>query len=530
MNSVLNTEVLIVGAGPTGLMMACQLSINKIPFRIIDKNENHTTQSRALVMQARSIELLDQMRISDKAIEQGKVAKAIGAFFNGKKALRITVDEIGKGLTKFPFFLMLEQSHTESIMVDFLKERGHEIERRTELKTISQSSDEVVSVLESGDGNEETLRTKFVVGADGSHSIVRELLNIPFEGKTYEESLFVLDCKAEIDLPHDEMYLAFGKTALGGFFPLTNGRWRILGNIPKELEGNEEITFEDIQKKFAERVHINVKLYDPQWISVYRSHHRYASTFRKGRCFLAGDAAHIHSPVGAQGMNTGLQDAYNLAWKLALVLKGRAKDSLLNTYTDERISIAKNLVRTTDRVFNLVTSENIFLKIFRLYIIPVALTFAAPLFRKLKFFQRFAFKTASEIGINYRKSALSQNASFGELPNHSPQPGDRLPFFQFKDQAGNEINIQEKLRDKFFCLLVFNDRMPEEIVTAIKPLKDFCSFEVIPFEKQTETLYERFGIKKTGCYLIRPDMYIAYRANKFNSEHLGKYVHSTFFA
>jgi hypothetical protein len=147
----------------------------------------------------------------------------------------------------------------------------------------------------------------------------------------------------------------------------------------------------------------------------------------------------------------------------------------------------------------------------------------------LKFLQRFAFNTASEIAINYRKSALSQNASVGAFPKHAPQPGDRLPFYKFRDHEGNEINIQEKVRGKLFCLLVFNDRIPEETVTAIKPLKDFCSFDVIPFEKETETLYKRFGIKRNGCYLIRPDMYIAYRANKFNSEHLGKYIHSTFF-
>jgi 2-polyprenyl-6-methoxyphenol hydroxylase-like FAD-dependent oxidoreductase len=529
MNSVPNTEVLIVGAGPTGLMMACQLSFNKIPFRIIDKNEEHTTQSRALVMQARSIEIFDQMAISDKAIEQGKIAKAIGVFFNGKKVLRVTVNEIGKGLTKFPFFLMLEQSHTESILVEFLKKRGHEVERRTELKAISQSNDEVVSVLESGDGHEETLRTKFAIGADGSHSIVREQLNISFGGRTYEESLFVLDCKAEIDLPNDEMYLAFGKTSLGGFFPLTNGRWRILGNIPKELKGEEEIDFKDIEENFAERVHMKIRLYDPQWISVYRSHHRYASTFKEGRCFIAGDAAHIHSPVGAQGMNTGMQDAYNLAWKLVLVLKGGAKDSLLDTYTKERISIARNLVRSTDRVFNLVTSGNTFTKILRLYIIPFALKLAAPLFKKFKLFQRFAFKTVSEIGINYRKSPLANNASLGEFPKHAPRPGDRLPFFQFNDEAGNEINIQEALRDRFFCLLVFNDETPEGIVMAIKPLKDFCSFEIIPFKKQTEILYERFGIKTNGCFLIRPDMYIAYRTNNFNAEHFGKYLQSAFF-
>ncbi len=524
MNSFSNTDVLIVGAGPTGLMVGCQLAINKISFRIIDKIEDHTTQSRALVMQARSVEIFDQMGISDKAIEQGKIAKAIGAFFNGKKVLRVTVNEIGKGLTKFPFFLMLEQSHTESILVNFLKEHGHKIERRTELMTINQNNDEVISVLKVSDGNEETLRTKYVIGADGSHSIVREQLNIPFGGKTYEESLFVLDCKAEIDLPNNEMYLAFGKTALGGFFPLTNGRWRILGNIPKELEGKEEIVFKDIEKNFAERVDMNVRLYDPQWISAYRSHHRYASNFREGRCFLAGDAAHIHSPVGAQGMNTGLQDAYNLAWKLALVLKGKAKDSLLNTYTEERISIAKHLVRTTDRVFNLVTSGNIFLKTLRLYIIPIALKLATPVFQKLKSFQKFAFKTASEIGINYRKSSLSQNASLGKFPKHAPQPGDRLPFFQFKDEAENEVNIQEKLRNKFFCLLVFSNKTPEEIIMVIEPFKDFFSFEVIPLTKQTEILYIRFGIRKNGYYLIRPDMYIAYRSDKYYSEHFVKYI------
>src|SRR5262249_29901672 len=202
-------------------------------------------------------------------------------------------------------------------------------------------------------------------------SVVCEQLKIPFGGKTYEESLFVLDCKAEVDIPNDEMYLTFAEKAVGGFFPLTNGRWRVLGNIPKELEGNEEFRFEDIEENFAERVHMNVKLYDPQWISAYRSHHRYASTFRQDRCFLAGDAAHIHSPVGAQGMNTGLQDAYNLAWKLTLVLKGKAKETLLDTYTEERITIARNLVRTTDRAFNLVTNQNFFLKKIRLYIVPL---------------------------------------------------------------------------------------------------------------------------------------------------------------
>ena len=518
------TDVLIVGAGPTGLMMACQLAINNIPFQIIDKNEDHTTQSRALVIQARSVEILNLMGISEEAIQQGKITKAIGAFFNGKKVLRVIVNNMGQGLTRFPYLLMLEQSHTEKLLVKFLSDHGHNVRRQIELKSFSQDNNGVISILNLPDGKESTIKTKYLIGADGAHSIVREQLKIPFGGKTYEQSLFVLDCKAEVDIPEDEMYLTFSDKAFGGFFPLTNGRWRILGNIPREFEGKQEITFEDISKDFAERVHMNVNLYDPQWISAYHSHHRYASTFRQDRCFLTGDAAHIHSPVGAQGMNTGLQDAYNLAWKLVLVLKRKGKDSLLDTFTEERVTIARNLVRSTDRVFNVVTAENIFIKVFKLYIIPVVLKLIAPLFQKLKFIQRFAFKLISEIGINYRKGSLSQNASLGRFPRQAPKPGDRLPFITFRNDKNEEINIQELLRGKFFCLFVFSATEPKELIESFKFFENLISIEMIPLSPKTEILHKRFGIKDNGYYLIRPDMYIAYRANKFDPQHLAKYL------
>jgi hypothetical protein len=294
--------------------------------------------------------------------------------------------------------------------------------------------------------------------------------------------------------------------------------------VPGEWAGKEEITFEDIEKNFAKGVHMNVKLYDPQWISEYRSHHRFAASFKKGRCFLAGDAAHIHSPVGAQGMNTGLQDAYNLAWKLALVLKGKAKEALLDTYTEERILIAKNLVGTTDRVFNVVTSKNFLLKTFRLYIVPVVLKLAAPFFRNLEFIQNFAFKTASEIGIRYSKSSLSKNASLGAFSADAPYPGERLPYVPFKDESGNETNIQEKVQGTSFSVLVFNDKIPPEFRAAMEPYKEFFSFETIPFTKATGKVYERFGIGQSGYYIVRPDMYIAYRAHKYDHEHLRNYL------
>lgn len=523
MDTTTNTDVLIAGAGPTGLMLACQLAINKISFRIIDKTEDHTTQSRALVIQARSVEILDQMGIAEKVFQQGKIAKAIGAFFNGEKVLRVTVNNMGEGLTKFPHLLMLEQSHTESILIEFLKDHNRHVDRQTELKSFSQSNDGISAILRLPDGREETITVKYLIGTDGAHSLVREQLKIPFGGKTYEQSVFVLDCKAKIDIPEDEMYLSFSDKAFGGFFPLTNGRWRILGDIPKGLEEKKEITFEDIKVRFANRLRMNAELYDPQWISAYYAHHRYASSFRKNRCFLAGDAAHIHSPVGAQGMNTGLQDAYNLAWKLTLVIKGKAKDSLLDTYTEERITIARNLVRSTDRVFNVVTSESKLTKIFKLYIIPVVLKLAAPVFQELKLVQRLAFKMISEIGINYRKQSLSLNASLGKFPHHAPKPGDRLPFIQYSDEINRVGNIQDKMRGKFFCLLVFSETIPDEISYFLEQFIDLFSIELIPFTKHTKILYDKFGLNN-GCYLIRPDMYIAYRADKFDIEHLTKYL------
>jgi 2-polyprenyl-6-methoxyphenol hydroxylase-like FAD-dependent oxidoreductase len=518
------TDILIVGAGPTGLMLACQLATHNIPFRIIDTNEDHTTQSRALVIQARSVEILDQMGIAEKANKQGKIAKAIGAFFNGKKVLRVMVNNMGEGLTKFPHLLMLEQSHTESILVDFLSAHNHYVDRRTVLKGFTQNNQSVTGVLKLPDGSEETVTAKYLVGADGAHSIVREQLRIPFGGKTYEQSLFVLDCKAIVDIPEDEMYLAISDKAFGGFFPLTNGRWRILGDIPKGLEENKKITFEGIKERFANGLHMNAKLYDPQWISGYHAHHRYASTFRKERCFLAGDAAHIHSPVGAQGMNTGLQDAYNLAWKLTLVLNGKAKDFLLDTYTEERIKIARNLVHSTDRVFNVVTSKSKFIRICKLYIIPFVLKLVAPLFQKLKFVQRLAFKMISEIGISYRHQSLSQNASLGNFPNHAPKPGDRLPFIRYADGSHKEQNIQDKMHGKFFCFFIFSETVSGELTKWLERCKDLFSIEMIPFSEGTKILYDKFGIKNNGCYLIRPDMYIAYRAQKFDTEHLNRYL------
>src|ERR1035437_8207571 len=522
------TEVLIVGAGPSGLMMACQLAIRGIHFRIIEKNEHLVTYSGALIIHARSVEIFDQMGISEKVVHESIIANDLSIVFNGKKTVQISLKNIGKDLTKFPNLYLIEQSKTEQLLIDFVSAQGCSIERKTELKSFTQDESGVTSILKLPDGKEETIKTNYLIAADGGHSIVREQLKIHFVGKVHPVSLFIIDCKAALDLPPDEMCFSFSDVSTSGFFPMKEDRKRIDGVIPKELEGKKHITFEDIEKHFAKRLHMKIRLYKPEWFSVAPSQQGYALSYQQNRCFLVGDAAHTFTPVGAQGMNTGLQDAYNLVWKLAFVIQGKAKSTLLNTYSDERKNIAKRLVRSTGKIYNLVTSQNSFTKTFRLHVLPHLMKRILPFIVKQKFLRQFCFRAISEIGVNYRKSTLSHNASSGNFPGKAPLPGDRLPYLLYIDND-NEINIQEKIKGTGFTLFIFTKNSPPvEIIRIAEKYKSVLSFETIPFTLETQSLYDRFGIENSGCYLIRPDMYIAYRSATMNPNHLNNYL-QTFF-
>lgn len=517
-------DVLIVGAGPSGLMIACQLANHGIHFRIIDKKEHSSTYSGALIIHARSMEVFNQMGIAEKVNEEAIIANDLSIIFNGKKTVRISLKDIGHGLTKFPNLYLLEQSKTEQLLIDFVSDQGCSIERKTELISFVQDERGVTSVVKLTDGKEETIKTKYLIASDGGHSIVRPQLKIPFVGKNHPVSLFIIDCKAELDLPPDEMCFSFSDASISGLFPLKNGRKRVDGVIPKELEGNHQITFKDIEKKFAERLQMKIKLYDPEWFSVSHSHQQNALSYQQNRCFLVGDAAHTFTPVGAQGMNTGLQDAYNLAWKLAFVIQGKAKSTLLNTYSSERKNIAKKIARSTGRIYNLVTSQNNITKTFRMHALPYLMKWILPLIEKQKIIRQYCFNAISQIGIHYRKSPLSQDASLGDFPVNSPHPGDRIPYLVFTDKE-KKINIQEKIKVNGFTLFIFTKSSPPvEIIRVAEKYKHVLSFEIIPFRTETKFLYDRFGIKNIGCYLIRPDMYIAYRSNIEDAEYFESYL------
>jgi 2-polyprenyl-6-methoxyphenol hydroxylase-like FAD-dependent oxidoreductase len=516
------TRVLIVGAGPTGLMMASQLARFGIAFRIIEKNEGPTTQSRALVIQPRSLELFEQMGIAERAVNQGRTFQTINYVVNGKLVQRVPLGNFGKGLTKFPFLLILEQSKTEPLLIDFLRHQGHGVEWLTELASFSQSDSGISATLKHLD-KEETIEADWLIGADGASSPVRKMLDIPFGGETYKESLFVLDCKINWPFKDDEAAIALSKDAFGMFFPMTDGRCRVSGIVSEEYVDKDTISFDEVNRDFAKNLKMDVTLSDPQWISLYHAHHRYVAQFRKGRCFLAGDAAHVHSPAGAQGMNTGLQDAYNLAWKLALVIRGQAEQTILDTYQEERLPIARKLVQTTDRVFGITVSENPFVVFWRVHVIP---RFVA-LIPKEKHLLRFAFRLISQIAIAYGDSSLSRDGSLGSFPRTAPRPGDRLPFATFHEN--NElINIQDKVKAPAFHLLLFLRNSSDEKIKAIHDLvdqyNDMIQIERIFFALGSNDLFEIFGVQNGGYYLVRPDMYVAYRSNTFNQNHLKAFL------
>lgn len=518
------TQVLIVGAGPPGLMAACQLAIGNIPFRIIDKCDKPFKGSGALIIHARSLEIFHQMGIADMAISQGILAGKLHLIFNGKKRLSLSLKEIGKGQSRFSGLLLLEQSKTEKLLLDFLHARGISVERKAELTDFTHYDDGCTNIVKIANGRSIIIKSKYIIAADGSHSFIRNQLKIPFLGMTNELSLFVYDGKAEIDLPSDEICFSFTNKSSAGIFPLKGSRWRVDGTLSGEISLLENISFSDIEPDFASRNKLKIKLHEPEWFSIFHSHQQYAGSFNQKRCYIIGDAAHVFSPVGAQGMNTGMQDAYNLVWKLSMVLKGNSTESLLQSYHKERQPLAKKIIKSTEYLFRMVTGNSNFNKKIRLKVAPWLLEILFPVIEKQKAVSRYLFNEISEIGINYRNSPLSSDNFRGIFRFHRPRPGDRLPYFPF-NHGENEMNIQDMVNSSFFHLFVFSrNSIPMEFMAHTHKYSGWLSAHFIPFDQGTRPLYQRLGIGKAGCYLVRPDMYIACRSKKLIIDNFENYL------
>ena len=352
-NSKTDVPVLIVGAGPTGLVLALWLTRLGVAVRIIDKTAEAGTTSRALAVQARTLEFYRQVGIAHAVVESGVKVAGVNLWVKGAKAARVPLEDIGKSVTPFPFALVFPQDAHERLLIERLDALGVTVERRTELVRFDQRPDSVRAVIKRPDGSEEICDAAYLAGCDGGHSTVRETLAIGFPGGTYAGLFYVADVEASGPATDFELHVDLDLADLLIVFPMKGkGFVRLVGSVRDEpASGDRELTFDDVSSRAIE--HLKLTIAKVNWFSTYRVHHRVTNSFRKGRAFLLGDAAHIHSPVGGQGMNTGIGDAVNLAWKLAAVLNGQAGDSLLDTYELERIGFARRLVATTDRVFTL---------------------------------------------------------------------------------------------------------------------------------------------------------------------------------
>src|ERR1700731_1239118 len=410
-------EVLIVGAGPTGLVLALWLSHLGVKVRIVDKAAEPGTTSRALAVHARILEFYDQIDLARKTVDSGLKMETVTLWVAGKEKGRIVFGDMGQGISPFPYALIFPQDEHERLLIDRLRGMGVAVERSTELVGFEDQGARVAARLRRPDGSEQAVEAAFIAGCDGTHSIVREALKVGFPGGTYSHIFYVADVEASGRAMNGELNGGLDEADFLAIFPLKGaGRGRFIGTVKREAEARHDLTFDDVSPRLINRLDIKVERVN--WFSTYHVHHRVAEHFREGRAFLLGDAAHIHSPVGGQGVNTGIGDAVNLAWKLAAVLQGRASIQLLASYEPERIAFPARLVATTHRAFQFINNDGGIARRVRLDIVPLLIP---PLFH-FATVRRFMFRTVSQTGVNYRGSTLSDGRA------GTVHGGDRLPW------------------------------------------------------------------------------------------------------
>jgi 2-polyprenyl-6-methoxyphenol hydroxylase-like FAD-dependent oxidoreductase len=495
--------VLIVGAGPTGLVLALWLTKLGVRVRIIDKTAEPGTTSRAVGVQARTLELYRQVDLAGAVVEAGVKVAAGNFWVGGARTARVPLGRLGEGLSPFPYVLTYPQDAHERLLIDRLDALGVKVERRTELLRFEQHPERVRAVLRRPGGREEVCEAAYLAGCDGARSTVREALATGFPGGTYSGLFYVADVDAAGPAADGEIHVDVEEADFLAVFPLQGaGRLRLIGPIRWEPDREQrELTFDDVRGRAIQNLKLTIARVN--WFSTYHVHHRVAEHFCVGRAFLLGDAAHVHSPVGGQGMNTGIGDAVNLAWKLAAVLSGGARDRLLATYEAERIGFARRLVATTDRIFTVVTKQGVVAQWVRTRLVPLLV----PLVFRLGPMRRFLFRTVSQIGINYRNSPLSAGAA------GAVRGGDRLPWVETGPGQDNFTSLASLA----WQVHVYGDPR--------SGLAEVCAGLQLPLHLFSwRRGMRRAGLLRSALYLVRPDGYVALADPHADPERLRAYL------
>lgn len=501
-------DVLIAGAGPTGLMLANILGRIGFSYRIIDQNSGPAKESRAIGIQARSLELFEKLGFVEEFLKNGMRAEGARLYLHGEKKLEMNVGDMARADTKYPFIFFHSQSDTEKILAKGV----HDIERETRLIGFTDKGEYVDCEILDPEGKIERQQARYLCGCDGSHSLVRKFLGLPFKGDSYASEFLMADAKVDWAEDHDKVHVFLETGRIAVFFPIMNSeRSRVLTitQVDKELlpDTEETTTYEaslsELEEQFMKTGQVKIKLSEPNWVTRYHVHHRRVDRMRIGNIFLLGDAAHIHSPVGAQGMNTGLQDANNLAWKLkAAMVNPVLKEEILESYQFERHPIAKRLINFTDRIFSAAVSQDkVFLKI-RNLLLPIVgktlMSFPAG--------KRFMFRFVSQLNIRYRPSLVTRPDALKLL-----EAGSRAPNIKLN----NGLWLHDLLKGYEFEALAFKEiGFSNEEENSIKQnMADLGITHVHFFDGKHEELFRWFHVEDHGLFLIRPDGYIGYCSN-----------------
>jgi 2-polyprenyl-6-methoxyphenol hydroxylase-like FAD-dependent oxidoreductase len=516
--------VLIVGAGPTGLMAACELARHDIPFRIIDKNSQHTQSSNATWIQTRTLELLDYMGVAKKFIQQGNRCNTISLYTDGELLQQIPLNVND---STYEYVLMLRQAETENLLIEWLNSFHQHVERSLECIDVQQESDGIVSTIRHVNGRTETLKSQWLIACDGANSHIRNKCGLLFSGGDLTEQFIVADAKIESHMAKNEIHLFLDPQTLFAAFPMGEDNYRITANLHLDYQ-RTLYTEREVIELAQERAHDAWEINSVSWISPFWIHSKIVEQMRHGSIFLAGDAAHIHSPLSGQGMNAGLQDAINLAWKLALVIKKKASSKLLDSYQSERHPVVKKIVDESEHYTTMALLDKDFVDKF---IKKISDGSAATLIAR----------SLTQLDICYENSACIDYQD--KTTPSAPRQGERAPNVR----VNKKTTLYDQLRNTAHNILFFtgasissNDLakiieiqhsletsypgLVKTYIVAREGLKEFNNL----IHDTDGAIHERYHVKTASVYIIRPDNYICFYGKDLQSERIDSFLKKYF--
>lgn len=534
MNSIDQEQVLVCGAGPVGLAAAVALAVYGVPVRIIDKDSGPTDLSKALSLWARTLEVLDGLIDVERFVDAGIKVEGVTFHRGGGIIGRVEFTNVP---SRFKVGILIPQSESERILLERLAELGVEVERNTELTAFEDKGDHVEATIRSPGGDESICGFSWIVGCDGAHSTIRPGLGLEFEGSEDPDRFVLADVEVSGDIEDDRVSVFFDVGGPAVFLPIVGGRYRFLTNTPHAAADASDPDLEEIQQIIDSRLGMDLRVSNPHWLGAFRIHECCLDRYRVGRCMLAGDAAHVHSPVGGQGMNTGIQDVVNLAWKLWFHRLGLGGDPLIESYSNERVAVGKKVVSITARLTDFQTNENPFVRVLRNTAMDVGLHFS-----KL---HEYLGNALSMITINYRDVGI-RGADVIARHRGSLQAGDRVPHLPLSTVDGSLVMLDSICcADKFTLLVIQNpetplfdkavktmiDGIPEsvrDVVNIVAIAAEDAEFpdEVRFFLDLEGEVRANMGFRGHGAVLVRPDRYTALFMGALDAEALSTWFDS----